>query len=95
MSDANTLEVKILEKGYLVACPNDKRKALEGAANYLDTKMREIRSSGKVHGTERIAVMAALNVTYELLEKNTNQQGDEEILLALSDKLDLALKDLS
>ena len=95
MSDANTLEVKILEKDYLVACPNDKRKALEGAAHYLDTKMREIRSSGKVHGTERIAVMAALNVTYELLEKDTNLQGGEEILLALSDKLDIALKDLA
>jgi cell division protein ZapA len=92
MSDANTLEVKILEKDYLVACPNDKRAALEGAASHLDAKMREIRASGKVHGTERIAVMAALNITYELLEKHSNQKGDAQILLALSDKLDLALK---
>jgi len=92
MSDANTLEVKILEKDYLVACPADKRKALEGAANHLDAKMREIRTSGKVHGTERIAVMAALNITYELLEKHSDQLGDEEILSTLSDKLDLVLK---
>lgn len=92
MSDANTLEVKILEKDYLVACPADKRKALEGAANHLDAKMREIRTSGKVHGTERIAVMAALNITYELLEKHRDQLGDEEILSTLSNKLDLALK---
>jgi len=91
MPDANTLEVKILEKDYLVACPTDKRAALEGAANHLDTKMREIRASGKVHGTERIAVMAALNITYELLEKHSSQKGDEQILLALSDKLDLVL----
>jgi cell division protein ZapA len=93
MSDDNTLEVRILEKDYLVACPTDKRKALESAANHLDTKMREIRSSGKVHGTERIAVMAALNITYELLEKHSNQAGDDQILLTLSDKLDLALKE--
>jgi len=93
MPDANTLEVKILEKDYLVACPTDKIKALEGAANHLDTKMREIRTSGKVHGTERIAVMAALNITYELLEKHSNQLGGDEILLALSEKLDLVLKE--
>jgi len=93
MSDANTLKVKILEKDYLVACPTDKRTALEDAANHLDSKMREIRTSGKVHGTERIAVMAALNITYELLEKHNDQVGDEQILLALSDKLDLALKE--
>jgi cell division protein ZapA len=93
MSDANTLEVKILEKDYLVACPADKRKALEDAANHLDTKMREIRISGKVHGTERIAVMAALNITYELLEKHSDQLGNEEILIALSDKLDSVLKE--
>lgn len=95
MSDANTLEVKILEKDYLVACPSDKQSALENAASHLDEKMREIRASGKVHGTERIAVMAALNITYELLEKHSSQQGDEQILLALSDKLDLALKEQS
>ncbi|MFT6121640.1 MAG: cell division protein ZapA [Oleiphilaceae bacterium] len=93
MPDANTLEVRILEKDYLVACPIDKRIALEGAANHLDTKMREIRSSGKVHGTERIAVMAALNMTYELLEKDSDQVADEKTLLALSDKLDFALKE--
>jgi cell division protein ZapA len=93
MPDANTLEVKILEKDYLVACPNDKRRALESAANHLDTKMREIRTSGKVYGTERIAVMAALNITYELLEQHSDQHGDKQLLLALSDKLDLALKE--
>jgi len=91
MSDANTLEVKILEKDYLVACPDDKRPSLEGAARHLDEKMREIRASGKVHGTERIAVMAALNITYELLEKSNGQLGDEKILSDLSDKLDTVL----
>ena len=49
MADANTLKVKILEKEYLVSCPDDQQNALETAAQHLDTKMREIRSSGKVH----------------------------------------------
>jgi cell division protein ZapA len=37
------------------------------AVDYLDRKMREIRDSGKVVGVERIAIMAALNITHELL----------------------------
>jgi cell division protein ZapA len=39
---------------------------------YLDRKMREIRSSGKVIGADRIAVMAALNITHDLLHKQDN-----------------------
>ena len=91
MTENNTLEVKILEKEYLVACPRDKRASLQNAAHHLDTKMREIKASGKVHGTERIAVMAALNITYELLQKNDSQYGDQKILDDLEAKLNQAL----
>ena len=64
-----TVEVRILDKEYLVACPQEEQEALLRAARHLDTKMREIRSSGKVFGTERIAVMAALNITHEALSR--------------------------
>ena len=66
-----TVEVKILDKEYLVACPQEEQEALLRSARHLDTKMREIRASGKVFGTERIAVMAALNITNEMLERDT------------------------
>ena len=66
-----TVEVKILDKEYLVACPDEARDALLQSARHLDSKMREIRASGKVFGTERIAVMAALNITHDLLEQDT------------------------
>ena len=88
MSEVNTLEVRILEKDYLVSCPDDKRGALESAAGHLDEKMREIRTSGKVHGIERIAVMAALNITYELLESSRGQEGEQAILDSLEAKMD-------
>ena len=52
---STTVEVKILDKEYLVACPEEEREALIRAARHLDGKMREIRSSGKVFGVERIA----------------------------------------
>ena len=38
--------------------------------------MREIRSGGKVIGADRIAVMAALNITHDLLHKQ--QRLDQE-----------------
>ena len=91
MSDANTLEVKILEKDYLVSCPKDKRDSLESAANHLDEKMREIRASGKIHGIERIAVMAALNITYELLESSRGLEGEQALLDSLEEKMDQVL----
>jgi len=91
MSEVNTLEVRILEKDYLVSCPDDKRSALENAAGHLDEKMREIRGSGKVHGIERIAVMAALNITYELLESSRGQEGEQAIFDSLEEKMDQVL----
>jgi cell division protein ZapA len=72
MTQSNTVTVHILDKEYCIACPPDERNNLEGAARYLDGKMREIRSSGKVIGADRIAVMAALNITHDLLHKQHN-----------------------
>ncbi|MEP6133657.1 cell division protein ZapA [Marinobacter sp.] len=86
-----TVEVKILDKEYLVACPQEEQEALLRSARHLDTKMREIRASGKVFGTERIAVMAALNITNEILERDTMSDTASSILNAMDEKLDTAL----
>jgi cell division protein ZapA len=86
-----TVEVKILDKEYLVACPQEEQEALLRSARHLDTKMREIRASGKVFGTERIAVMAALNITNEMLERDTMSDTSSSILNAMDEKLDTAL----
>ncbi|OEY65673.1 cell division protein ZapA [Marinobacter sp. X15-166B] len=86
-----TVEVKILDKEYLVACPAEKQAALLEAAGHLDQKMREIRTSGKVFGTERIAVMAALNITHELLQQGTMSDSTTRILRSMDTKLGLAL----
>lgn len=76
MTQAKTLTVQILDKDYCIACPADERANLENAARYLDGKMREIRSGGKVIGADRVAVMAALNITHDLLHKQ--QRLDQE-----------------
>ena len=70
MSPPNTATVKILDKEYQVACPEEQEAELLTSAKYLDKQMRKIRNSGKVIGLERIAVMAALNISFELLHKD-------------------------
>jgi cell division protein ZapA len=62
-----TIEVSILGRSYRVACEDGERDALMQAVEYLDAKMGEIKKAGKVNGTDRIAVMAALNIAHELL----------------------------
>ena len=68
MSDTQAkLSIRILEKEYHITCPIEERSDLLDSAEFLNAKMREIRDTGKVVGSERIAVMAALNITHELL----------------------------
>jgi len=62
-----TLDIKILDRELRIACPEDEREELLDAVSYLDKRMREIRDAGKIVSVERIALMAALNITHELL----------------------------
>jgi cell division protein ZapA len=64
---AKTVEISILGRSYKIACKEGEREALLEAAAFLDAKMGEIKKAGKVNGTDRIAVMAALNIAHELL----------------------------
>ncbi|HDY99617.1 MAG TPA: cell division protein ZapA [Pseudomonas sabulinigri] len=75
MSQPLTVTLHILDKEYRVSCPPEERSNLEQAARHLDTTMRDIRNSGKVIGVERIAVMAALNISHEMLTGNHDQSG--------------------
>jgi len=68
MSDkAKALDVNIMGRNYRVSCADNEREALLAAVAYVDKKMTEIKAASKVAGTERIAVMAALNIANELL----------------------------
>lgn len=92
-TDKETVAVNILDKEYLVASPDEARGELERAAKHLDGKMREIRASGRVFGTERIAVMAALNITHELLQNgDTMPENAERTLRNLDERVRDALE---
>ena len=71
MSEQSTsVQVKILDKEYQVNCPPSDQEALIKSARYLDENMRKIKGRGNIHGVEKIAVMAALNITHDMLRKN-------------------------
>lgn len=79
----------------MVACSEEERPGLIDAAKFLDGKMKEIHNTGRVLGTERCAVMAALNITHELLQCQNEgipkEMGDR--IRALQTKIDDALQD--
>lgn len=90
-----TVKIRILDKDYQVSCRPGDRDALLEAARYLDEHMRRVRRRGDIHGTERIAVMAALNITHDLL---AGGGGDEEVradasrrVREIGDRIDRAL----
>jgi cell division protein ZapA len=62
------VSVRILEKEYQFECLPEERSELLDSAEYLNTKMKEIRDAGNVVGLDRIAVIAALNLSHELLK---------------------------
>ncbi len=70
--EAKGLDVNIMGREFRVSCTEEERRDLLKAVDYLNTKMREMRDTGKVIGVERIAIMAALNITHEYLSTRTD-----------------------
>ncbi len=92
---STTVKIRILDKDYQVSCQPGDREALLESARYLDEHMRRVRQRGDIHGTERIAVMAALNITHDLL---AGGGADEDVRAAaarrmreIGDRIDRAL----
>ena len=88
------ISISILGKEFMVACPPQERDSLLQAATYLDKKLREIQASGKVLGTERTAIVAALNIAHELLDLRARGGLSENAVQKvrfLQNKIDAAL----
>ncbi len=84
--------IKLLEKEFVVGCPAENEADLLASANHLNNKMQEIRSGGKIIGMERIAVMAALNISNEFLSGKVEQREQmEDTMLRLSEKINKSL----
>jgi cell division protein ZapA len=84
MNKSRTICVKLLGKDFQINCPEGKEQELLDAAYHLDQKMIEIRNHGRIFGLERIAIMAALNATHDLLHQN---QANKESARELNEKV--------
>lgn len=101
------LEVQIMGQSYLLGCPEGGDARLLEAVERVDTAMCKIRDAGKVRARDRIAVLAALNLAFDLSDKAAPPpsettstttanpvSGDGEVLLhSLLERLDGALGD--
>lgn len=83
MSDP--VEVRILDREYLVACQPAEREGLVAAAGLVDSRMREIRGGNKMAGVDRIAVLAALNFAHEVMQLKGGSDDERELAASLRD----------
>lgn len=88
-------EVTIMDKEYRINCPQSEQEALLASARYLDGNMRKIKKRGNIQGIEKVAIMAALNITNEMLRKNRliseSRRVTSQQVTWLEDKVDQAL----
>jgi len=93
------LQINIMGREFRVACPEEEQKGLLEAVDYLNQKMHEIKDHGKVIGLERIAIMAALNITHEFLSTKVGGGFDiaeiKRKIAGMETVLDQAISDQS
>ena len=89
--DRDVLTVRILDKEYTISCPPEERESLVAAARELNERMQEMRGNAKVLGTERMAVMAALNVIHEREQLQSSQHNAFESARRAVDMLETKL----
>jgi cell division protein ZapA len=66
------LDVQIMGQSYLLGCPEGGEARLLDAVEKVDAAMCKIRDAGKIKARDRIAVLAALNLAFELSEQEAN-----------------------
>lgn len=90
--DGHQVSIKILDKTFLIGCPDGAEAELFASADYLNQKMAEIKDTGRVLGMEKVAIMAALNISHELLKSREAQRSDvESRIQKLGEKIDRSL----
>lgn len=63
------VEVRIMGQSYLLGCPEGGEAQLGAAVERVDAAMCKIRDAGKVKARDRIAVLAALNLAFDLAQR--------------------------
>lgn len=95
-SESERIEVQILDRSYALSCTPEDKPMLLQCVDLVDTRMRQAKTSGKLQGNDRIAVMAALTLARDLLMANgapDKTERDEALarIAAISTSVDTAL----
>lgn len=91
------IEVQILQQSYLLACPEGHESRLLEAVERVDTAMTRIRDAGKVRARERIAVLAALNLAFEIADREAAEMAaatQQQNAPAMATSADHAVSDM-
>jgi cell division protein ZapA len=95
-ADAKGIEINVMGREFRVACTPEEQKALLEAVDYLNRKIQEIKDQGKITGLDRIAIMAALNISHEFLTTRLGSFDVSEFkrrIAGIETTLDQALAD--
>lgn len=93
--DKTTISVEILGHDFKISFPAGHESDLKEAAEYLNKQMLDIKSKSKVNNLEKITVLAALNVTHELLTSVKNNGRQEQKIKQLTQQLEEAFHNKS
>ncbi len=97
MSKTEPLTITIMDKEYRIACPEEEKTNLLASADLLNEKLNEIKQAGSVIGTERIAIMVALNMSHDILHNQsiTSERDDlNQRIDALSERINNSMRDI-
>jgi len=97
VSKTEALTIKIMDKEYRVACPPEEKDNLLASAELLNNKLKEIKQQGSVIGTERIAIMAALNLSHDILSHQSLSEENADLnqrITALSDRITDSMREI-
>ncbi len=98
MSKSESLTINIMSKDYRVACPAEEIETLKASAQLLNDKLQAIKAKGSVIGTERIAIMAALNMSHDVLLGESLQQTHNDLnqrIEILSSRIEDSMREIN
>ncbi len=92
MNESVSVDINIIDQTFTLRCPQGKESHLLAAAKILDERIRAIKAGGRVFGLDRMAIMAALNLSAENLELQGEKQVLEQALEQMDSKIQTVLK---
>jgi cell division protein ZapA len=91
-----SVTINLLGREYQIACPPEEEEALRKSARYLAQQMETVKSRGSSLGYEKIAVLAALNITHDLLKQsqqaNSSESDSQREIRQIEQKIDAVLQ---